>query len=91
MVVASTQPWLLAYYYLLFLIIAADIGGPDVQELWVMDSFAFALSDGIWVRPSVANTQSHTHVPSYVPSYRSISDIISAHVCLPFRLVISLE
>ena len=63
MVVASTQPWLLAYYYLLFLIIAADIGGPDVQELWVMDSFA-----------SVANTQSHTHVPSY----RSISDIISA-------------
>ena len=56
----------------------ADIGGPDVQELWVMDSFAFALSDGIWVRPSVANTQSHTHVPSYVPSYRSISDIISA-------------
>ena len=50
----------------------------DVQELWVMDSFAFALSDGIWVRPSVANTQSHTHVPSYVPSYRSISDIISA-------------
>ena len=23
----------------------ADIGGPDVQELWVMDSFAFALSD----------------------------------------------
>ena len=35
---------LLAYYYLLFLIIAADIGGPDVQELWVMDSFAFAFS-----------------------------------------------
>ena len=26
----------------------ADIGGPDVQELWVMDSFAFALSEGIW-------------------------------------------
>ena len=26
----------------------ADIGGPDVQELWVMDSFAFALSGGQW-------------------------------------------
>ena len=26
----------------------ADIGGPDVQELWVMDSFVFALSEGQW-------------------------------------------
>ena len=34
----------------------ADIGGPDVQELWVMDSFAFALSEGIWSRQSNANT-----------------------------------
>ena len=59
----------------------------DVQELWVMDSFAFALSDGIWVRPSVANTQSHTHVPSYVPSYRSISDIISAQALNMIRSV----
>ena len=28
--------------------VGADIGGPDVQDLWVMDSFAFALSEGHW-------------------------------------------
>ena len=36
--------------------VGADIGGPDVQDLWVMDSFAFALSEGIWPRQSNANT-----------------------------------
>ena len=40
---------------LLLPVIAADIGGPDVQELWVMDSFAFALSEGHWSDKSKVN------------------------------------